>query len=156
MKKIILLILLLLLVSCNENESKDLVPNEILSIKAPPKIFLKYEDQTIEAVQGSYCLNAEDGDEGFSICVDTDGPLELIKHQIGSLTVGVQSTIQVVFEDYETEYTLNYVDEDSLDKIIFKPDGFQVPDQAGDYIYELTASWATGNASYAFLIHVEE
>lgn len=156
MKKILLLFMIFLLVSCSSDENRQDASSEGSSMKEPPKIFLKYQDQTIEAVQVSYCLEVEKGEEVSVICVDTSGPLELIKHQIGSLTVGPQSTIQVVFEDYDTDYNLNYVDEDVLGEIIFTSDGFQVPDQTGEYIYELTASWASGSASYAFKIHVEE
>ncbi|MDQ0270374.1 hypothetical protein [Cytobacillus purgationiresistens] len=149
---IVFILLLLSLTACSTDK---------LSGNRPPDVLIEANGKTYETVLGSYCWS-----EGFhSTCVDTAGPIELLKDREPiKVKPGESITILMDYKPKPKEYELYQVKENNKDtEISLQDHQFTGPSSKGVYFYSYGVWWldeedsnmSNGDAFYAFSIEVE-
>ncbi len=124
---------------------------------APPHLFVSDGKNAVEAWRGTSSWFTED-ESGMGTGVNSDSmhPLEC-KDTLPSLEITKKSTVTFNFEAAPSKitvkrYKLNATDYDDYDEITASLDSFEA--KAGDYVYEIIASWSgenySGTVYYAF------
>lgn len=169
MKKYVMMLLVLILVGCQSNVPKSTegqirVIEDVGSEKIteaftqPPKIFIEYEAQKVEAVIGSYSWTIQKaGDDSVHIDSCSGGSEELVAYQVEPLFVRPGDSLKVVFEDHKGAYGVKiFRDWITFDSVDVTQDTIIIPEEYGEIIYEIHAIWLEGDAYYAFKVTVEE
>ncbi len=168
MKKLLLIVLAALMClsvfsGCGTNEPAVPCPLPEGALRSsnfpaePPHLSVSNGNSTIQAWRGTYSWFVENDDgTGSGITADSMHPLEC-KDSLPALGITKKSTVTLTFEAAPSKitvkkYKLNATDYDDYDEITVSGVSFEA--KAGDYLYEIIASWSGGNYSgtvyYAF------
>lgn len=143
MKRIILMILIgLLLTGCSTK------------LPMPPTPALTVDGKNVPVVQGSYCW----AKYGRGLCVDTVSPPELVK-QLEPVPVvpGARLTIDFKYKPKTGSLLVHkWVDGQPVSQELEQGNVIVLPKQKGKHVYDFSAEWKEGSASYAFIIEVKE
>lgn len=140
------------LVGCSSAQPNgdDLVPmDKVLEEEQPPKAEIQIGEQMYETKLGTYCWDSKNQ----SRCVDTIGPVELLKGE-NPVTVqpGEVITFVMNYEPQRNKHHVNQIYEDISEKVEVKENSFHAPTQKGTYFYSENLSH--GNAFYYFVLKV--
>ncbi|PLR76304.1 hypothetical protein CU633_16555 [Bacillus sp. V3-13] len=125
----------------------------------PPKAMIEIGTETYETTLGSYCWNGK----GKSICVDTAGPIELLKgKQPINVTAGEEVKFVMNYKPQPTEVHVTQIHENEETEVIVKDNRFPAPAEKGIYYYAYSVWWmdekeaylSHGDAFYAFVLQV--
>ncbi|WP_053104131.1 hypothetical protein [Bacillus sp. FJAT-27231] len=133
--------------------------NEKLSGGKPPKAFIEIDNVRFEITLGTYCWSGS----GKGTCVDTAGPVELLKDKT-PIKVKPGETISFVI-DYEPKPNESHVvqiSNNNENEVKVKDNSFTAPMQSGVYYYSYGVWWmdeqetnvSHGDAFYAFVLEV--
>ena len=123
----------------------------------PPHLFISDDKSAIEAWRGtsSWFTESDDG-MGSGVNSDSMHPLDC-KDRLPILEMTKKSTVSLHFEAAPSKitvkrYKLNATDYDNYEEIAVSGNSFEA--KAGDYVYEIIASWNdqyySGTVHYAF------
>ncbi|WP_341462621.1 hypothetical protein [Heyndrickxia oleronia] len=147
------LILLFSLVGCSSEVSKH-------KDAQPPSASIHIGEKNYKTKLGTYCWSSNNK----GVCVDTAGPVELLKDQ-KPIHTKPGETIQFVM-DYKpqpNQFHVVQINEDEELEIPVKNNQFTAPTQKGIYYYSYGVWWmdkkdknlSHGDAFYAFAIEVK-
>ncbi|MFS0646481.1 hypothetical protein [Siminovitchia sp. 179-K 8D1 HS] len=133
--------------------------NEVMLEEKPPKAFIEIDNERFETTLGTYCWNSR----GKGTCVDTAGPIELLKDK-KPIKVKPGETITFVM-DYEpkpNEFHVVQMSNNKETEVMVKDNRFTAPAQSGVYYYSYGVWWmdekeanlSHGDAFYAFVLEV--
>lgn len=126
----------------------------------PPKSIIQIGKQTYETKLGSYCWNSN----GQGTCVDTVGPVELLK---GKKPIEVRPGEVVIFvmnyRPKPNKFHLTQINNNNEIDIVVEHNHFTAPVNKGIYFYSYGVWWmdekiehlSNGSASYAFALEVK-
>ncbi|MBR4062777.1 MAG: hypothetical protein IKK01_06900 [Clostridia bacterium] len=137
---------------------RDSLPAQASKFPAEPSHLSVSDDiSTIQAWRGTYSWYVENEDgTGSGICADSSHPLEC-KDKVPAIKVAQKTTLTLNLEGNPSKitvkrYNLSTNDHDSYKEIA--ANGNQIEVKAGDYLYEVIASWSSqtynGTVYYAF------
>lgn len=144
-----LLLTLLSLIGCSNGMSGE----------KPPKAMIEIGNKKVETTLGTYCWQ----DDGTGSCVDTVGPVELLK---GKSPVKVKPGEDITFlMDYKpkpNEIHLMLMNHEKETEVPVDNNRFTAPAQKGIYYYSYGVWWmdekeantSNGDASYVFALEV--
>lgn len=135
-------------------------PNNVkLTGTHPPAAKVQIENQVYETKLGTYCWSSENQ----SRCVDTGGPVELLKGK-APISVAPGEVIKFVmeYEPQPNKFHVNQIHDNEITEIKFDNLQFNAPTQEGIYYYTIGVWWmdekrenvANGDAFYNFVIDV--
>jgi len=110
---------------------------------------------------GSYCWDIS---KGKSECVDTAGPVELLKDEKPiQIKAGEQIKLNMDYTPKPNKIHLSQIDNDDEKEIEINDNQFTAPDEKGTYFYSYGVWWmdeededlSNGDAFYAFVIEVQ-
>ncbi|MFD1736350.1 hypothetical protein ACFSCX_07210 [Bacillus salitolerans] len=163
-KYLLYVIVLLALIGCsNEVLSEGNLPiteNKIVHKAKPPNVYIETGNSRLETTLGTYCWHVE----GKGTCVDTVGPIDLLKGK-KPLVVKAGEKIHFVM-DYEpkpNKFHLLQIHNNSEEEVEVKNEQFLAPTEKGIYYYSYGVWWlnqnnanvSKGDAFYAFVIEVK-
>ncbi|WP_225986053.1 hypothetical protein [Psychrobacillus glaciei] len=147
----LLILVVTILVGCS---SQHTVLNK------PPNVLIEIGKETYETKLGTYCWNNENN----GVCVDTVGPIELLK---GTEPIHVKSGDQIKFvmnyEPKPNEFSVTQMNNSEQIEISIKDNQITAPTEKGTYYYSYSVWWmddhlenvSNGDAFYAFVIQVK-
>lgn len=154
MKKwLVLSFVLLNLMSCSDNNSKEVVEEK------PPKVLIEMANEKYETKLGGYCW----GNNQVSTCVDMAGPVELLKDkQPIDVQPGEKVTLVMDYKPNPDEMHVTQFNENIETDLNLSDNQFTVPEEKGIYYYAYSAGWtdekdasvSKGDALYAFVLEV--
>ncbi|MET3507802.1 hypothetical protein [Halalkalibacter oceani] len=122
----------------------------------PPEMYIVIENEKYETKLGSYCWASE--------CVDTVGPVELLKEK-EPIVVNPGETIffSMDYDPLPNEIYLNEINGTNEREILIDENEFSAPMQKGIYYYSYGVWWkdekrenvSNGDAFYAFVLKVQ-
>jgi len=122
----------------------------------PPEMYIVIENEKYETKLGSYCWASE--------CVDTVGPVELLKEK-EPIVVNPGETIffSMDYDPLPNEIYLNEINGMNEREILIDENEFSAPMQKGIYYYSYGVWWkdekrenvSNGDAFYAFVLKVQ-
>jgi len=133
--------------------------NNGLSGGKPPKVFIEIDNKKFETTLGTYCWQGE----GKSECVDTAGPVELLKDKKPiEVKSGENITFLMDYEPKPNEFHVVQIGNNKETEVIVKDNRFTAPTQSGVYYYSYGVWWmdekeanlSHGDAFYAFVLEV--
>ena len=150
----IMIMIILVLTGCS-------VPGRLTGRDRPPDAMIEINGRRYETVLGTYCWQY--GNKGT--CVDTAGPVELLKGK-EPIPVEAGAGIRFVMEDDWPlkEFHVSQHDGDQITDVKLNEDGsFHAPQQPGIYYYSYGVWWkdekkpnvSHGDAFYNFVIEVK-
>ncbi|WP_339264690.1 hypothetical protein NYE54_16845 [Paenibacillus sp. FSL K6-1330] len=158
----VMTLVLMGLVGCSSAQPNgdDLVPmDKVLEEEQPPKAEIQIGEQMYETKLGTYCWDSKNQ----SRCVDTIGPVELLKGE-NPVTVqpGEVITFVMNYEPQPNKHHVNQIYEDISEEVEVKENSFHAPTQKGTYFYSYGVWWmdehvenlSHGNAFYYFVLKV--
>ena len=125
----------------------------------PPRALIEIGNETYETLLGTYCWLGN----GTGICVDTAGPMELLK---GKEPIKVKSGEKITFVmDYKpqpNEIHVVQISENKETEVAVNNNSFAAPTEKGLYYYSYGVWWmdekeenvSNGDAFYAFALEV--
>ncbi len=125
--------------------------------KEPPALFARDGDTRIKAWRGTSSWIVE-GEDGISNGVNTDSPHPLdLRESIPAITLKKKTSLTLSFEGRPTKITVKRYDPNATDyddyETVKVSDGI-IEVKAGDYLYEVIATWSgekySGTVYYAF------
>ncbi|PEJ57161.1 hypothetical protein CN692_13490 [Bacillus sp. AFS002410] len=147
-----LLFILFTFTACSQNDS--------LKGDKPPKTQIKVGNQTYETKLGTYCWESK----GQAECVDTAGPIELLKDE-KKIPVKAGEVVKIVmnYSPKPGEIHLNEIVNNKESEVIIENNHFTVPTKKGIYYYSYGVYWrdkkdkhvSHGDAFYAFALEVK-
>ncbi|MFG3612901.1 hypothetical protein [Rummeliibacillus stabekisii] len=147
MKKIIMAFLLILVIA------GGFYVNSLLNSK-PPLPIIRAGHENVAKVRGSYCW------EGLisSECVDTIPPPELIKSEnLTPVIASPSSKLKIVFKNEPKKNTISvskWLTNNQVEDVELNKNTIVLPQEKGIYVYDVSANWEKGSASYAFAIEI--
>jgi len=119
-------------------------------LKKPPQAEITIEGRRISAVQGSYCWEEVCADAKYSSAFEAGTEIRPVE-----VPPGIR--VKIRFPEEPDHLTVaQWTDEHSSSEVRMKDHAFAVPDKEGLYVYELSARWKEGDASFAFSVEVKE
>lgn len=125
--------------------------------KEPPALFVRDGDTRIKAWRGTSSWIVE-GEDGISNGVNSDSPHPLdLRESIPAIALKKKTTLTLSFEGRPTKITVkryapNTTDYDDYETVKVSEGTIEV--KAGDYLYEVIATWSgekySGTVYYAF------
>lgn len=127
----------------------------IINIPEPPAMLVQAGDCSVEAVTGTYnwFITKPDG-SGKGICADFPIPPKLVESHPPLKVTGGQKII--VRCDYQPQQIKVLQWQETEPRLVSREPGLFAPDEAGEYIYEISGRWEEGHAIYAFKLLVED
>lgn len=134
--------------------------NNGLSGEKPPKALIEIGNETYETTLGTYCWDGSGG----SICVDTVGPVALLK---GKDTIEVQPgqevTLVMNYQPKPNETNMAQITGNEETEVKMKNNRFSAPVKKGVYYFSYGVWWldgkdanvSNGDAFYAFALEVK-
>src|SRR5690625_3747724 len=160
MKKLIVvsvLLLVFILSGCGGTSTE----NNGLSGDTPPKVSVEVDGESYETILGSYCWDISKGE---SECVDTAGPVDLLKDEEPiQIKTGEQIKLNMDYKPKPNKMHLSQIVNDDEVEIEINDNQFTAPDEKGTYFYSYGVWWmdeedkdlSQGDAFYAFAIEVQ-
>lgn len=168
------MILLLTLVGCKEKNihNEDVTEETKISdeeiqiisevktedLEVPPEIYVIYENERYKGVKGTSSWIVDLGDGNISSTeVDSITPNELVDYQEQKIVLKENVSFKVDFDVKPISYSIKIWDglNDTEEVIYNNGKGILVPSNREVVIYVVSATWAQGNANYAFEIIVD-
>lgn len=125
--------------------------------KEPPTLFVRDGDTRIKAWRGT-CSWMVEGDDGLGHGIESDSPHPLdLRESIPAIALKKKTTLTLSFEGRPTKITVkryapNTTDYDDYETVKVSEGAIEV--KAGDYLYEVIATWSgekySGTVYYAF------
>ncbi|TCZ80917.1 hypothetical protein E0485_01115 [Paenibacillus albiflavus] len=156
MKKIFIITLIsfLLLTGCGKERTEELTGNQ------PPIAEIHIGDKVYETKLGTYCWSSENQ----GTCVDSIGPVELLKNE-KPITVSPGAVIKFVINSdlMPNKFFVEQITGDhQITEVAVNDNAFQAPIQKGIYYYSYGVWWmdekkpnvAHGDAFYNFVLEV--
>ena len=143
------------LVGCSNNGTNG----KGMAREKPPIAFIKIGNETYDTKLGLYCWKGETE----STCVDTAGPVELLKNV---KPIQVHPGTEVVFEmNYDpkpNEFHVLQINGDKETDVVVEDNHFTTPMEKGVYYYSYGVWWmdkkevnlSNGDAFYSFVLEV--
>lgn len=168
MKRILILILTAIIcvsafTGCTESSEKPVDLEVTFSgnltnfPKEPPTLFVRDGDTRVKAWRGTSSWIVE-GEDGISNGVNSDSPHPLdLRESIPAIALKKKTTLTLSFEGHPTKITVkryapNTTDYDDYKTVKVSEGTIEV--KAGDYLYEVIATWSgekySGTVYYAF------
>ncbi|MFB7142401.1 hypothetical protein ACFCYN_22560 [Gottfriedia sp. NPDC056225] len=147
-----LLFILFTFTACSQNDS--------LKGDKPPKTLIQIGNETYETELGTYCWETK----GHAECVDTAGPIELLKDEKKiPVKAGEVVTIVMNYSPKPGEIHLNEIVNNKESEVVIENNHFTVPIKKGIYYYSYGVYWrdkkdkhvSHGDAFYAFALEVK-
>lgn len=160
MKKFVVvsaLLLVFILSGCGDTPTE----NNGLSGDTPPNVSIEIDGESYETILGSYCWDISKGE---SECVDTSGPVDLLKDEEPiQIKAGEQIKLNMDYTPKPNKMHLSQIDNDDEMEIEINDNQFTAPDEKGTYFYSYGVWWmdeededlSHGDAFYAFAIEVQ-
>jgi len=128
--------------------------NEKVELVDPPILKVLYEDESIDAVQGTYSWTIDNKD-GTKTSVESDSadPGQLVKNT-SPLIVSPKSTITLNFSDKPKEVRVNIWGEEKVIEQEVTDNKVVIPNLKGLITYEVIATWEQGTVHYAFSVEI--
>lgn len=121
----------------------------------PPKPLITIESENVEVAQGSYCWRGVIN----SRCIDMTSPPDIIKRkELKPVVVSPKDRIKIEFKKEPKVGTLNvnrWISNEETKSVSLNEDFFIAPKENGVYVYDVSANWERGSASYAFVFEVK-
>lgn len=143
----------------HENSGSSVTVPNVPSSKFPasPSIFIAYsQNAAVNGWMGTYSWTVAGTDgEGKGTGADSAHPLECLE-DIEILKVSDGATVYLVFEEMPTSLTVKRYNADAKNYDEYeeiKVDGNTFAASAGDYLYEVIASWNEEGKSYSGTVH---
>jgi hypothetical protein len=161
MKKLTILYFLmvsLILSACNSLDSNT--EENSLSGEKPPNAYIEINNRRFDTKLGTYCWHTK----GKGICVDTAGPVELLK---GKKPLEVRPeekiTFGMDFNPKPNQFHVLQIGNGKETEVVVNDNQFSAPAQKGVYYYTYGVWWmdeekkniAHGDAFYAFVLEVK-
>lgn len=143
------------LIGCSNNDL-----NNKLSGEKPPKTLIEIENETYETELGSYCW----GEFQKDICVDKDGPVELLKGKVPiKVKPGEKISFLMNYEPQPNKINVIQIKEKKESNVVVKDNQIKAPVEKGVYYYSYGVWWMNekelnvshGDALYAFVLEVK-
>lgn len=160
MKKFVVISVLLLVFiisGCGDTS----IENNVLSGDTPPNVSIEIDGESYGTILGSYCWDIS---KEKSECVDTAGPIELLKDEEPiQIKAGEQIKLNMDYTPKPNEIHLSKIDNDDEMEVEIIDNQFAAPDEKGTYFYRYSVWWmdeededlSHGDAFYAFAIKVQ-
>lgn len=159
---VIIMFFVLILTACNGVFTKNTDGSGYLSGNKPPIVNIEIDDEKHETKLGSYCW----GSNGKAECVDTTGPIELLKDDKPiPIDSGAQITLTMDYTPKPNEIHLTQIkNNDEMEmEIKLNDQKFTAPDEKGIYYFSYGVWWmdekeenvSHGDAFYAFVLEVK-
>lgn len=160
MKRLIIvsvLLLVFILSGCGDTSTE----NNSLSGDTPPNVSIEIDSESYETILGSYCWDISKGE---SECVDTAGPVDLLKDEEPiQIKAGEQIKLNMDYKPKPNKMHLSQLENDDEVEIEINDNQFTAPDEKGTYFYSYGVWWmdeedkdlSHGDAFYAFVIEVQ-
>ncbi len=147
----------------NKNANTDALDKEYDYSQDVPELVLEYNNESVDAVRGTYSWNIEKGDEGTYIEADSGPPEELIKHQEQQITINEATDIHLVFDRDPASYTVLIWNEENYElseEIDVFDNNISININQTCTIYEVIANFSfdndlkeAGTVYYAFIVN---
>ena len=160
MKRLIIvsvLLLVFILSGCGDTSTK----NNSLSGDTPPNVSVEIDSESYETILGSYCWDISKGE---SECVDTAGPVDLLKDEEPiQIKAGEQIKLNMDYKPKPNKMHLSQIENGDEVEIEINDNQFTAPDEKGTYFYSYGVWWmdeedkdlSHGDAFYTFVIEVQ-
>ncbi|MBO0995991.1 hypothetical protein [Bacillus sp. SD088] len=160
MKKFVVvsaLLLVFILSGCGDTSTE----NNGLSGDTPPNVSIEIDGESYETILGSYCW---DTSKGESECVDTAGPVDLLKDKEPlQIKAGEEIKLNMDYTLKPNKMHLSQIKNDDEMEIEVNDNQFTAPDEKGTYFYSYGVWWmdeedeglSHGDAFYAFSLEVK-
>ncbi|MDV2682943.1 hypothetical protein RYX56_01000 [Alkalihalophilus lindianensis] len=122
--------------------------------RAPPEITITINNETYEAIQGTYSWTYKNKDGSITGReADSDVPSRyMVDYE--AWNVQADTEVEVNFDRQPIDYHIKRWDEDTHTSESHET--IDLTEQEGIAIYEIVGRWPEGTASYAFKLNVEE
>lgn len=133
-----------------------------LSGSKPPNVHVEINGESYKAVLGSYCW---DDSKGTAECVDTGGPVELLKDEEPiQVKAGAEIKLTMDYTPKPNKIHFTRIIEDGEElEVVIHDNQFTAPTEKGTYFYSYGVWWmdeddenlSHGDAFYAFAVEVQ-
>jgi hypothetical protein len=145
MRKLLFIGMVVFLVGCGMDSGP---------VGSPPPVSLKIDDISIQMELGSYSWSKKTLFASQGVEVDAKSPYELAR-DIEPIQVDKSSVIEIETSGDPTVAVYIWELNTREQEVAIEDNKFEVPDEAGKYIYEVFAEWPKGDGSYAIVVEVK-